>query len=74
MIIALTDGELQDAQFYYAEQEVSHFYVYPNYFMSNLCKFTAGSTESMALRLMAVLGFFRPTEPEALELLFIVLE
>lgn len=30
VIIALTDGELQDAQFYYAEQEVSHFYVYPN--------------------------------------------
>lgn len=30
VIIALTDGELQDAQFYYAEQEVSHFYPYPN--------------------------------------------
>lgn len=30
VIIALTDGELQDAQFYYAEQEVSKFYVYPD--------------------------------------------
>lgn len=42
--------------------------------MSNLDTFTAGSTDYMALHLMAVLGFFRPTEPEALELLFIVLE
>lgn len=30
VIIALTDGELQDVQFYYAEQEVSHLCVYPN--------------------------------------------
>lgn len=30
VIIALTDGELQDVQFYYAEQEVSHLHVYPN--------------------------------------------
>lgn len=30
MIIALTDGELQDVQFYYAEQEVSHLHVYLN--------------------------------------------
>lgn len=65
MIIALTDGELQDAQFYYAEQEVSHFYPYPNKFMSNLYTFAADCTDSMALHLMAVLGFFRPTEPEA---------
>lgn len=74
VIIALTDGELQDAQFYYAEQEVSHFYPHPTWFMSNLCTFTADSTDSTALHLMAVLGFFRPTEPEILELLFIVLE
>lgn len=36
VIIALTDGELQDVQFYYAEQEVSHLHVYPNLLMSNL--------------------------------------
>lgn len=30
VIIALTDGELQDVQFYYAEQEVSHLHVYPD--------------------------------------------
>ena len=30
VIIALTDGELQDVQFYYAEQEVSHLHVYLN--------------------------------------------
>lgn len=30
VIIALTDGELQDVQFYYAEQEVSHLHIHPN--------------------------------------------
>lgn len=42
--------------------------------MANLYTFTADPTDYTALHLMAVLGFFRPTEPEALELLFIVLE
>lgn len=36
VIIALTDGELQDVQFYYAEQEVSHLHIYPDWLKLNL--------------------------------------